>query len=72
MNYEIHAKLSPLFNFLALFWLKITAKVPLENRMITSDEIADLVVFLLSEKSSHTTDQLLFLDRGYSHLDRNL
>ena len=51
---------------------KITEKIPLENRMTTAEEIADMVAFLLSEKSSHTTGQLIFVDGGYSHLDRAL
>ena len=40
--------------------------------MTTVEEIADTVVFLLSEKSSHTTGQLIFVDGGYTHLDRAL
>ncbi len=50
----------------------ITGKIPLENRMTTAEEIADTVTFLLSDKSSHTTGQLLFVDGGYTHLDRAL
>ncbi|MCK0159186.1 SDR family oxidoreductase [Allomuricauda sp. F6463D] len=50
----------------------ITEKIPLENRMTTTTEIADMVSFLLSEKSSHTTGQLIFVDGGYTHLDRSL
>lgn len=50
----------------------ITKNIPLENRMTTAQEIADTVIFLLSEKSSHTTGQLLFVDGGYTHLDRSL
>jgi L-fucose dehydrogenase len=48
----------------------ITEKIPLENRMTTADEIANMVVFLLSDKSSHTTGQLIHVDGGYVHLDR--
>lgn len=48
----------------------ITAKIPLEKRMTTPDEIAAMAVFLLSEKSSHTTGQLIHVDGGYVHLDR--
>jgi len=50
----------------------ILSKIPLEKRMTTADEIAAMVVFLLSEKSSHTTGQHLFVDGGYVHLDRAL
>lgn len=51
---------------------EITDRIPLENRMTTAEEIANTVVFLLSEKSSHTTGQLLYVDGGYTHLDRSL
>jgi L-fucose dehydrogenase len=50
----------------------IISKIPLEKRMTTSEEIAAMVVFLLSAKSSHTTGQHLFVDGGYVHLDRAL
>lgn len=49
---------------------EIVSKIPLENRMTTAEEIADMVVFLLSPKSSHTTGQLIHVDGGYVHLDR--
>lgn len=48
----------------------ITDKIPLEKRMTTPEEIANMVAFLLSEKSSHTTGQLIHIDGGYVHLDR--
>lgn len=51
---------------------RITENIPLENRMTTDKEIADTVAFLLSDKSSHTTGQLIFVDGGYTHLDRAL
>ena len=51
---------------------EIADKIPFENRMTTSEEIANMVVFLLSEKSSHTTGQLIYVDGGYTHLDRAL
>ncbi len=40
--------------------------------MTTVDEIANTAVFLLSDKSSHTTGQLIHVDGGYVHLDRAL
>lgn len=51
---------------------EIIARIPLGNRMTTAEEIANTVAFLLSEKSSHTTGQLIFVDGGYTHLDRSL
>jgi len=50
----------------------ITDKIPLGKRMTTAEEIADMVIFLLSERSSHTTGQLIHVDGGYTHLDRSL
>ena len=51
---------------------EITAKIPLGNRMTTTEEIANAVAFLLSERSAHTTGQLIHVDGGYVHLDRAL
>lgn len=48
----------------------ITEKIPLDKRMTTAKEIANMVAFLLSERSSHTTGQLIHVDGGYVHLDR--
>jgi L-fucose dehydrogenase len=50
----------------------IENRVPLGKRMTTPEEIADTVLFLLSERASHTTGQWLFVDGGYTHLDRAL
>jgi NAD(P)-dependent dehydrogenase (short-subunit alcohol dehydrogenase family) len=50
----------------------ILSRIPLEKRMTTSEEIAAMVVFLISPRSSHTTGQHLFVDGGYVHLDRAL
>lgn len=50
----------------------ITKKIPLEHRMTETTEIANMVAFLLSDKSSHTTGQLIHVDGGYVHLDRAL
>jgi NAD(P)-dependent dehydrogenase (short-subunit alcohol dehydrogenase family) len=44
--------------------------IPLGARFTTAEEIADMVVFLASPRSSHTTGQILFVDGGYTHLDR--
>jgi L-fucose dehydrogenase len=51
---------------------RIVSRIPLEKRMTTSQEIADMTVFLLSARSRHTTGQHLFVDGGYVHLDRAL
>ncbi|MDO5103521.1 MAG: SDR family oxidoreductase [Lautropia sp.] len=50
----------------------ITRNIPLGQRMTTAREIADTVVFLLSERASHTTGQWILPDGGYTHLDRAL
>lgn len=50
----------------------ITEKIPLGKRMTTSEELGDMVTFLMSKKSSHTTGQLIHVDGGYTHLDRAL
>ncbi len=51
---------------------EIEAKIPFEKRMTTPQEIADTVVFLLSDRSSHVTGQWLSVDGGYLHLDRSI
>lgn len=51
---------------------EINARIPLGNRMTTPEEIANMVAFLLSERSSHTTGQLIHVDGGYVHLDRSV
>lgn len=51
---------------------EIEQKIPLGQRMTTSEEIANMTAFLLSERSSHTTGQLIHVDGGYVHLDRAL
>jgi L-fucose dehydrogenase len=49
---------------------QIEARIPLGRRMTTCEEIAHAVAFLLSDRSSHTTGQLIHVDGGYVHLDR--
>src|SRR5580692_1992193 len=48
----------------------IVKNIPFEQRMTTAEEIANMAVFLLSPRSSHTTGQLIHVDGGYVHLDR--
>ena len=49
----------------------ITSRIPLEHRMTQPAEIASAVLFLLSPtQSAHTTGQQIFVDGGYTHLDR--
>jgi L-fucose dehydrogenase len=50
----------------------IVAKIPLEKRMTLPEEIAAMVVFVLSPRAGHITGQHLFVDGGYVHLDRAL
>lgn len=44
--------------------------IPLGHRFTTCEEMADMVVFLASPRSGHTTGQIVFVDGGYTHLDR--
>jgi L-fucose dehydrogenase len=50
----------------------VVAKVPLGKRMTLPEEIASMAVFLLSAKAAHITGQHIFVDGGYTHLDRAL
>jgi NAD(P)-dependent dehydrogenase (short-subunit alcohol dehydrogenase family) len=49
---------------------EIEQMVPLGRRFTTKEELADMVVFLASPRSSHTTGQIIFVDGGYTHFDR--
>ena len=40
--------------------------------MTRPSEIADAVAFLASDRAKHITGQLLYVDGGYTHLDRKL
>jgi len=53
------------------FLEQVRARIPLEQRMTTSEEIANMVVFIASDRSSHTTGQIIYPDGGYVHLDRS-
>jgi L-fucose dehydrogenase len=46
--------------------------VPLEHRLTLPEEVADAIVWLASRRASHITGQLLYVDGGYTHLDRAL
>jgi L-fucose dehydrogenase len=50
----------------------VISRIPLGKRMTTPDEIASMVLFLISGKASHITGQHLYVDGGYVHLDRAL
>jgi NAD(P)-dependent dehydrogenase (short-subunit alcohol dehydrogenase family) len=49
---------------------EIENKIPLGKRLTTPEEIANMVVFLLSDRCSHVTGQWIHVDGGYTHLDR--
>jgi len=50
----------------------IIGKIPLGKRMTSAEEIAAMVIFLISGRAGHITGQHLFVDGGYVHLDRAL
>ena len=50
--------------------IAIADLVPFAQRLTTPEEIAQTIVFLASECSSHTTGQLVYVDGGYTHFDR--
>jgi L-fucose dehydrogenase len=50
----------------------IVSKIPLGKRMTLPAEIAAMVLFLISPQASHITGQHVFVDGGYTHLDRAL
>lgn len=51
---------------------EIVKRIPFGRRMTEAAEIAATVVFALSDRAGHTTGQWLFVDGGYTHLDRSL
>jgi L-fucose dehydrogenase len=50
----------------------IISKIPLGKRMTEPQEIAAMALFLISPRASHITGQHIFVDGGYTHLDRAL
>ena len=51
---------------------EITARIPLGNRMTTTEEIADSVLFLLSPNAKCINGECLSVDGGYIVLDRRV
>ena len=49
---------------------EIEQLIPLGQRFTTVEEMAAMVVFLCSPLSAHTTGQIIYVDGGYTHLDR--
>jgi L-fucose dehydrogenase len=50
----------------------IAGRIPLGARMTEAAEIAAMTIFALSGRARHLTGQWLFVDGGYTHLDRAL
>jgi L-fucose dehydrogenase len=48
----------------------IVQRIPLGHRMTRPEEIAAMVVWVLSPRAGHVTGQHLYVDGGYVHLDR--
>ena len=51
---------------------QIAGNIPLGRRMTTPQEIAWATLFLASPRAAHMTGQHIFVDGGYTHLDRVL
>ncbi len=49
----------------------IRARIPLDQRMTTAEEMGNAIVFLASPCSGHTTGQIHHVDGGYVHFDRS-
>jgi NAD(P)-dependent dehydrogenase (short-subunit alcohol dehydrogenase family) len=54
----------------ALARSRVANLVPFERRLTRPEEVADAIVWLASPRASHITGQFLFVDGGYTHLDR--
>ena len=50
----------------------IVSKIPLGKRMTLPAEIAAMALFLISPQAAHITGEHVFVDGGYTHLDRAL
>jgi L-fucose dehydrogenase len=51
---------------------RVERLVPFGHRLTKAEELADSIVWLASARASHVTGQFLFVDGGYTHLDRAL
>lgn len=78
LNYEIRvnevvltqsSSLSETFKNPALEVTSIAEKIPFQIKMTTPEEVGKMVAFLLSDRSSHTTGQILHIGGGYVDLD---
>jgi len=49
---------------------RVEALVPFGRRLTTADEMASAILWLASPRASHVTGQFLYVDGGYTHLDR--
>lgn len=49
---------------------RVEALVPLGRRLTTAEEMAAAITWLASPRAGHITGQFLFVDGGYTHLDR--
>ena len=49
---------------------EIESRIPLGKRLTTTEEIAAMVIFLLSAQSSHTTGQITYVMVATPHFDR--
>jgi NAD(P)-dependent dehydrogenase (short-subunit alcohol dehydrogenase family) len=50
----------------------IEQRIPLGRRMTTPEEIASMAVYLMSDRASHITGQHIYVDGGYTNLDRGI
>ena len=51
---------------------RVERLVPFGRRLSTPEELGDAILWLASPRSSHVTGQILYVDGGYTHMDRAL
>ncbi len=49
---------------------RVAQLVPFERRLTRPQEMADAILWLCSPRASHITGQHIYVDGGYTHLDR--